>query len=155
MSTLAYDSTRPELIPGTAPAVLPYCDGDYAWSRLPLFPKALYRYITVLGDPDAAIADVETGDLATPAQWAYERSRKHPGSALIVYCNRSSVARVQEAMKGYFWHLFLSTLDSSVPREYGGVPVWAVQYQGGPDADYDKSIVWESKVLNRPLRGGT
>ena len=152
MTLLGYDSTRPELIPHDAEVIFPYCDGDYAWHGAQYFPKAMYRYITVLGDPDAAIADYETGDIgfAELEAWSVDRNRKHPDAAKIVYCERAKVAEVKLIMHPYKWHLFLTTLDGSRPAAWEDVPVSFCQITGGIKAPYDISVINHVSLLNLP-----
>ena len=152
---LAYDSTQPSLIPADAKVILYYCDGKYRWTGedLARFPDARRRAITVEGNPAANIADVESGDMRpddVPAflrAWRHEHPHGEPGT---VYCSRTTLIAVRTilARAGFNyleWNCWLSTLDGSKPREaeYGGKPLVAVQYAGGPDAEYDTSVVWD------------
>ena len=160
---LAYDSTRPELIPADAAVVLYYGDGRYAWTAedLKRFPAARRRAITVLGDPACNIADVENGDMKpgdVPNHlrgWRHDHPGGEPGS---VYCNRSTLPTVQAVcahagIGPLDWNLWLSTLDGSRPVSVeGGGRLVAVQDQGGIDADYDVSVVWDRSWPRRPAR---
>jgi hypothetical protein len=149
MVLTAYDSARPKLIPATAKAVFPYIDGHFAWSHT-LFPKALYRYITVQGDPTADIIDIEPGCVWPPEKavpWA--KTRRSQELDLTVYCNRFAVPMVREALAGFHWHLFLSTLDGSKPTEYEGIALRAVQHTDRSNA-YDLSVVYQPNWLNKP-----
>jgi hypothetical protein len=149
---LAYDSTRPALIPDSAMVVLYYGDGRYAWTGddLKRFPAARRRAITVLGDPACNVADVENGDMRPGdvpnhlREWRHDHPGGEPGT---VYCNRSTLPTVQAVCEKASigpgdWNLWLATLDGSKPRTVeGGGRLVAVQYQGGLDADYDVSLV--------------
>jgi len=150
-SVAAYDSASPRNIPATAPAVFPYADGWFKWSHT-MFPHALYRYITVEGDPGADICDVEPGCVWPPSQaraWAEARLKADASADITVYCDRANYPVVAEAMKPLSWNLFLSTLDGSQPRAYLGRPCRAVQYTDRSQL-YDQSIVWDPGWLNRP-----
>lgn len=152
MTLIAYDSASPRLIPASAEAVLPYSDGHYRWSNLER-PRARWRYITVLGDPDADIADVEPGCIWPPARaaiWAQDRLDRHPGADLTIYCDRDVFPAVDDVMTryGWRWQLFLSTLDGTKPTSYRGKPTRAVQFTDRSNA-YDMSIVYDLNWLNK------
>jgi hypothetical protein len=144
---LAYDSTRPELIPATAPVILYYADGRYKWSgeQLARFPDARVRAITVEGDPVCDIIDVESGDCTPGDVPNFLRARLDMGVATgTVYCNRSTLATVQLMAGSLPFNLWLATLDGSKPNAVTGPGrLVAVQYAGGEDAEYDTSIVWD------------
>lgn len=149
MVLTAYDSARPKLIPANPAAVFPYWDGHFKWSHT-LFPHALYRYITVQGDPAADIIDIEEGCVWPPAkavEWV--KARRAAELDMTVYCDRAAVPLVRAALAGFSWHLFLTTLDGSKPTEYDGLPLRAVQYTDRNDA-YDVSLVYQPNWLNKP-----
>ncbi len=149
----AYDSARPLLIPGTAPAILPYADGRFAWplAEVARFPRARRRYITVLGNPRiASICDVERFDVRPEHAPAFIRERRilYPGTLPTIYCNRSTLPAVQSACHGLEYRVWLATLDDTIPRSItGGGHLVAVQYRGGPDADFDISEVLDEHWL--------
>lgn len=146
---IAFDSSRPSLIPLHPWGIFPYADGHFAWSHRQR-PGARYRYITVQADPAADIADVEEGCIWPPATvrpWALERQSR--GLDVTVYCDRDNVPEVRAALEGVTWHLFLSTLDGSVLTEYDGIKVRACQYTDRQDA-YDESAVFDPQWLNWP-----
>lgn len=151
MSIQCYDSTRPDLIPASAPAVLIYADGLFKWSHADKarFPHARHRAISVLNNPSiAAVLDVELGD-ATP-QDAPEFIKKRGGDACI-YCNRATLPAVQKACAGLDYRVWLATLDGSKPTSIrGGGKLVAVQYQGGQQAHFDVSVVYEPDWLRPP-----
>lgn len=147
---IGYDSASPQYIPVNAQAVFPYADG-YAWSHT-RFPRALYRYITIKGDPDIDIADYEEGAIwGEPALrgWADARRKKFPHADLTVYTDKDNFPAVKRAMAGLTWHLFLSTLDGTTPQSYGGMQCRAVQYTDRQDK-YDMSVVHDVRWLNQP-----
>jgi hypothetical protein len=145
---LAYDSTRPELIPASAPVVLYYADGAYKWTAeaLARFPDARIRAITVEGDPVCDIIDVESGDCTPGDVLNFLRARHENGLATgTVYCDRSTLGLVNAAVaKVLPFNAWLATLDGSKPTTCEGPGrLVAVQFAGGPDADYDTSVVWD------------
>jgi hypothetical protein len=151
----AYDSTRPGLIPATAAAVLPYADGDFAWSldSLARFPLARRRFITVFGNAQiASIFDIETGD-GTPPQapgFIRERRMRFPSTPPTIYCNRSTLPLVQQRCAGLHYYVWLATLDGTIPESIsGGGELVAVQYEnvGGR---YDVSRVLNDRWLHPP-----
>lgn len=150
MTLLGYDSARPDLIPKDAQVVFPYADGNYAWAdqREELFPQARYRLITVFGNAAiASIADVEVGnpDLWPPDKArAFVIARHDSGHRATIYCNRGDLPGVQQACNGLDYDVWLATLDGSQPTSIeGGGRLVAVQYQGGEDAPYDVSVIWD------------
>jgi hypothetical protein len=157
---IAYDSTRPALIPADAAGILVYGDGKFEWTAedLARFPKARRRSITVTGDPSCNILDVENGD-ARPSDvpnflraWKHEHPHGEDGT---IYCSRDTLAEVQLSLYpiGLTFNLWLATLDGSQPRTIENPAtsrLVAVQYAGGPDADYDVSVVYDRSWLRRP-----
>lgn len=142
----AFDSARWQLIPGYAQAIFPYADGRYAWSNSH-FPKAQWRYITVLGNPAVDIIDFEPGcvfNVSTLQNWAHARSQNHQD--ITVYTYRAAYETVANALKKYDWHLWLATLDGTQLTEYEGKLLRACQYtdRGGL---YDISNVYDSHWL--------
>jgi hypothetical protein len=152
MSLIAYDSARPWLIPSNPAAVFPYADGHYKWSNAE-FPRARFRYITALGNPEADIIDIEPGCVWPPARaadWAHRRLELGRPD-LTVYTDRDNLPEVRAVMTGFTWHLFLSTLDGSQPAEYDGLHVRAVQFTDRKGL-YDMSVVFDEGWLNVPAK---
>lgn len=147
---IAYDSSKPKLIPASAAAIFPYSDGRFRWSHK-LFPRARYRYITISSaDPHADIADVEPGCIWPPLAvrpWALER--RSQGLDATVYTDRDNFPAVRAALAGVDWHLFLATLDGTILSSYDGMAVRACQYTDRSDA-YDESVVFDPQWLNWP-----
>lgn len=140
MPLTGYDSADPSKIPADAPVIFPYLDGRYAWQQS-RFPKAKFRYITVLGDARAAILDWEPGCVYNPdtlLKWVETRHGR--GEGCTVYCNRSDFPRVREILDGKSYGVFLSTLDGTRLSSYEGVALRACQY--ATEHGYDISDVW-------------
>lgn len=151
MSIQCYDSTRPNLIPASAPAVLIYADGAFKWTHedKARFPHARHRAISVLNKPSvAAVLDVELGDATPEDAPGFIKARF--GDACI-YCNRSTLPAVQRACAGLDYRVWLATLDGSKPTSIrGGGKLAAVQYQGGQKAHFDLSVVYDVSWLRDP-----
>lgn len=150
-----------------------YANGDYAWSPADWarFPKAVHVTIDTNGnDPGADVLDVEVGD-ATPEHapsWAKLHRELHPDGPLpVLYCNRSTLTRLFNAMAANGLHIgtdFLigiATLDGT-KRVDDMTGVAFVQYAGESQtgAHYDESIVymdsWKpSATAPTPPPGGT
>lgn len=149
-TVIGYDSSRPEMIPEDAAAVFPYADGRYRWSHT-RFPNALYRYITVLGAPEADIADFEPYAVyPAPALVSWAKRRLALGHEdITVYTDRDNflVARAALEAVEIDWHLFLTVGTDPILTEYEGMAVRLCQ-QFGTGAD--KDTVFEPGWLNRP-----
>ena len=154
---LAYDSARPELIPASAAAILPYADGLFAWplDQVARFPRAARRYITVEADARiASIGDVESGDMAPEdaPDFIDERRARFPGPRPAIYCNRSTLPAVQSHCGDREYDVWLATLDGSIPASItGGGRLVAVQFEGGGQAPFDVSKVLDPAWLRNPL----
>ncbi len=152
----AYDSTRPDLVPADAWGIMPYADGKFAWSKADVarFPRARRRHITVFGDAEIAdIADVERGDVRPQdaPDFIRERYRLFPRARPTIYCNRSTLPAVQDACGGLVYYIWLATLDGSkLTFITGGGRLVAVQFEGGPHADFDVSVVLDHGWLRPP-----
>lgn len=151
----SYDSAQPLAIPTYAPAILPYTpDSAFPWAdnATDRFPNARFRWITTYGDyTKASIFDSESGDrlndTAILRQVVEARIDAFPSDKAIVYCSRNRVAVIQNALAGLDWHLFLATLDGSMPASWNGKPTIAVQYVdvGGR---FDQSYWWDENDLH-------
>jgi hypothetical protein len=151
MSITAYDASNWRNIPADAIAIFPWSDGAYHWSNA-RFPKARYRYLTALGNPDADIADFEPGCIWPGSKlrlWAEERLDKHPREDLTVYTDRDNYPLAVNAMTGFAWHLFLATQDGTAPETYESRHVRAVQITDRNNL-YDVDEVFDVDWLNVP-----
>lgn len=142
--TIFYDSTRPQLIPAGANALL-YGDGDYKATAEQAKRFKAVRWITVLGSSNCGAADFERGnEVFDPGKLrAWALARKAMGCRARVYTDLANLAAAREEVAGLdnvVW--WLATLDGN-KLDAGYVKLlWAVQYAGGPDADYDTSILY-------------
>lgn len=141
-----YDSTRPELIPDGKYACL-YYDGDYAAHPDAVLRLGPVRWITVTGDfRTCGAADYERGNevFSKPGAlraWVAGRTQQL-GKRARVYCDRDNLTEVRAKLTGLDWELWLATLDGNVLLPSYAPNLWAVQYAGGPDADYDTSVLY-------------
>jgi len=128
------DTTTPNVLPTNVDMVGGYVNGRFAWTHenWARFPGATQVRINVNGAPGRGnCLDVETGD-ATPGHapiW-YDSINWMPKGDLLIYCNRSNVGAVIAAMGKRSWHLWLATLDGSIPNTVNGKTVTAVQMLG-------------------------
>lgn len=133
-----YDSTRPQLIPAGATHAALYYDGDFAAPHNQAARFPFVRWITVLGDFEhAGIADYEPGNKVFDVPGLlrdYVQGRINMGVRARVYTDRSNLDRVHEQLGSLPYVVWLSTLDGSKPAGF-----WAVQFQGGPAAQFDVS----------------
>jgi hypothetical protein len=153
------DSTTAADIPGWVAGVGGYVNGRGPWSpadwaRFGKRPQIRYN---VTGDPTRGNAlDVETGD-ATPAMAPAWWDHRHVAGVpqLAVYCNRSTLPEVLAAMGGRQFFLILATLDGSIPAEYEGRRVDAVQFAGAQltGGHWDATLVWNDAWLPSPPAG--
>jgi hypothetical protein len=158
--TVFYDSARWGLIPEKSRALL-YMDGRYAATPADARRFSAVRWITVLGGTAAARSagaiDFEAGNEAFTGEQLREFviERQAMNCRARVYCDRANLAaayaRVHDLPNVCYW---ISTLDgkkwtaaelaANLPA-YGvklaEPQLWAVQYEGGPTAAYDTSLL--------------
>ncbi|HEY4850871.1 MAG TPA: hypothetical protein VII22_08745 [Streptosporangiaceae bacterium] len=140
---------------GGTQLVAGYVNGSYAWTAADWnrFPGIHHITIDVIGDrPDADVLDVETGD-ATPegaVQWVRNKLARHEPYAPVLYCNRSTLTPLFDAMQAAGYHvvqhfrLWIATLDGT-QKTNDMTGVTAVQYAGEKTTggNYDQSIVYD------------
>jgi hypothetical protein len=145
MTELFYDSTQPEKIPAGADALL-YGDGDYKATAEQAKRFTAVRWITVLGSPECGAADYESGNkVFGPGKLrAWAIARRAMGCRARVYTDLANLAAARAEVGGLpnvVW--WLATLDGDkLSAGYEGLPVWAVQYEGGETAPYDTSVLY-------------
>lgn len=163
MTTLFYDSARPNLIPKGARACL-YYDGLYKATPAEAARLSAVRWITVLGGAAAAAdtgcIDYEQGNAAFDgdalAQWAVARHGMNCRARVYTdLANLPRAYRAVGALPNVVWWLGMLELDGGKPWTVQGIlertqkagvtlapgKVWAVQYAGGPTADFDISVL--------------
>jgi hypothetical protein len=144
--TIFYDSTDPEKIPAGARACL-YADGDFASGRADLGEFAGVKWITVLGNQWAQIADFEQGNgvfANGDALRVWAGGMAHQGVEPIVYCDLANLSTVRARLAGFGrpYLLWLATLDGNRLGADYTPGLWAVQYEGGETAPYDTSVLY-------------
>jgi hypothetical protein len=154
---VCFDSVTAADIPAGAGRVAGYVDGLYRWSTNDWlrFPGARITRIAVNPATDAGNAgDVEQGDMTpqTAAAWAARRlTAGEP--RVLVYCNRSTRAAVESALRSMLPDpelarvgLWIATLDGTQMVPAGPLPVVMVQYAGAnmSGGHYDLSLVYDA-----------
>jgi hypothetical protein len=158
MTRLMRDSTDINDIPihGTE-LVAGYVNGNFVASEhdFARFRGIPHVHIDVLGtDPDkAGVLDFEQGNPRTPdscVKWAKRRKELHPGYPAVIYCDRSHLTPLFNAMNAAGmqivrdFRLWVATLDGTkrLPDMTG---VTAVQFAGESmtGGHYDESIVYD------------
>jgi len=143
-----YDAVTPSNIPNGSYAVL-YADGLYKATseQASRFRGVLWN--TVYGGKAAAsysaCIDYEQGNPSFEGNALYEwaAERKAMNAHGRVYCDLSNYPRAKAAVAGLgniVW--WLATLDGNKLNPYYVPDLWAVQYQGGMDAEYDVSWLY-------------
>ena len=139
-----HDSTRPALIPAGGDAAL-YHDGLYAATAAEASRFARVRWITVTGDwKNCGILDYERGEPDfTPASLrAWAEGRVEHNMRARIYCNRSTLPEAQKAVEGLKVEWWISTLDGDKLSADFVPGLWAVQCEGGMDAEFDTSVLY-------------
>jgi hypothetical protein len=142
---IAYDSTRPHLIPADAWGILPYPDGRFAWTEADLarFPHAHRRFISEFGNARlASIAAVEIGalDPVEARGFIVERKRLFPEGTPTIYCDRARLPEVEAECAGLEFDRYIADWTGS-PHWINGIErLVAVQFVGGVRAPYDKTL---------------
>ena len=141
-----YDSTQPSKIPAGGHACL-YADGDFASGFADLGGFAGIKWITVLGNQWAQIADFEQGNAVYSnegALRAWAGGMAHQGVVPIVYSNLSNLPLVRSrlASLGRPYLVWLATLDGNKLSASYTPGLWGVQFAGGVSADYDTSVLY-------------
>jgi hypothetical protein len=127
-----------------------YLDGRYAWSarQLARFPRAVKVAITVTGNLDADVADVETGDMGPQDFADWLKARMAAGNRWhALYSDKDTKPGVDAAVEAaglsnrdYGWW---AADPAGEPHEVPGA--LAVQYFWGTGAEnYDVSAVYAS-----------
>jgi hypothetical protein len=162
VTTTFFDSARWGLIPAGSDAAL-YWDGRYAPPPSALSRFGKVRRITVLGGAPAAAhagcADYELGNAIFEGdalrEWAL--ARKAMACKARVYSSRADLQRVINlvgdlpnvvhwvaTLDGRAWTApdLLADIDEANHVVIPAPRLWAVQYAGGPMAQFDTSILY-------------
>jgi hypothetical protein len=151
-----YDAATPSNVPGNVFAA--YYVNGFVWPAYQI--KRMYRVIAVSVRHDrgwarvARCIDVENGAAYPSDVVPFIRARigygHHDATA---YVNRSNWQIVHDLVRkaGLNCRYWVSTLDGTMhPVLPDGTVPWAVQYQGGMNAPYDKSILWGRNDFLKP-----
>lgn len=159
MTRIGRDSVTPADVPvsGTQ-VIIGYADGKYDWTSgdFARFAPAATCLVDVNGsDPHADMLDVEKEDasVATAVTWTREKLALKGPYLPIIYCNRSTLTPLFNAMNaaGFFigkhFLIGIATLDGktkSVPDMTG---VWGVQWKPASASSgaghYDEWIIYD------------
>lgn len=145
--TLFYDSTQPGKLPHALVAL--YCDGDYAAGETGLGEFSGIKWITVLGNQFAQIADFEPRNAVYENETALARwagGMQHQGVTPIVYTDLGNLPLVRERLGPVnphrpYW-VWAATLDGNKLSADYTPGLWGVQFAGGPTANYDISVLY-------------
>jgi hypothetical protein len=143
--TIFYDSTVPGNIPEGTFACL-YYDGRYAASPDEAKRFLDVRWITIGSDfKNAGIVDFEEGNPSYSSQSAlreFVEGRKSLGLRARVYTDLDNLPLVRSRLEGLDYLVWLATLNGRKLAPDYTPGLWGVQYQGGPDAAYDMSVLY-------------
>jgi hypothetical protein len=148
-----YDSANSVDVPTGAYAAV-YINGYYAWAEVEVARMAKVFRVSVRADPtwaaSARCIDVEQGAASPNQAVAFVEERRRLGfDDATVYCDRSTWTTLitqfaRAKVEAPLW--WIATLDGT-----GYLPgAWAVQYQGGPHAPYDLSVLHGVDNFHRP-----
>ena len=158
MTRLMRDSTSLKDIPihGTD-LVAGYVNGSFTASEQDFarFHAIPHVHIDVLGTAadEAGVLDFEQGNPPTPntcVEWAKKRNELHPGYPAVIYCDRSHLTPLFNAMNAAGlqikkdFRLWIATLDGT-KTVHDMTGVTAVQFAGASmtGGHYDESIVYD------------
>jgi|SRR5579859_910634 len=140
-----YDAIKYWLIPDNARAVL-YHDGAYACPPREASRLAAVRWITVTGDYlNCGIADYEPGNQVYEVPGAlrqYVAGRLGMRKRARVYCDRDNMARAAADLDGLPFEWWIATLDGNRLAPDYAPNLWAVQFEGGPNGHFDRSVLY-------------
>lgn len=157
-----YDAANSHNVPSGVPAAV-YINARFAWAKSEI--RRMSKIFSISVEPeafwakDARCIDIENGaaGIENAVPFVIERRKRHNDATN--YVNRNNwepvIERFQHAMLAlpFFW---VATLDGTmeVETKVNGVTVraWAVQYFGGPDTAFDKSILHGVDNLHKPPR---
>jgi hypothetical protein len=141
-----YDSVNPAAIPAGRVNACLYYDGDYAATPADAGRFAAVRWITVEADfVHCGIIDYEPGNPAYEIDGIlryYVEQRTKAGHRARVYADMDNYARAAVLLEGLEFEWWLATLNGNQLDQHYVPRLWAVQYQGGPKATYDTSVLY-------------
>lgn len=157
-----YDSASPGSIPSGVYAAV-YING-FAWPESEVRRMSKVIRVSVQRQSyyakHARCIDVESGAAMAEDVVPFLHVRlQHGYHDCTAYVNRSNIMDVHERVKRererigndhFTARYWLATLDGSQPTEYEGLRLWAVQYQGGMTAAYDRSVLYGIDDFVRP-----
>lgn len=140
-----YDAIKYWLIPDWSRAAL-YFDGMYACPQGEQSRLAAVRWITIGADyHHCGITDYEPGN---PVYEVPGLLREFVAGRLAmrcrarVYTNRNDLPRAQAELEDLPHELWLATLDGDKLSPDFAPNLWAVQFEGGPNGSFDRSVLY-------------
>lgn len=140
-----YDAIKYWLIPDAAPAAL-YHDGIYACPQGETSRLGPVRWITIAADyRNCGIADYEPGNAVfdVPGMLReFVAGRLGMRRRARVYADRDNMASAAAELDGLPFEWWIATLDGNRLSPDYASNLWAVQFEGGPNGHFDRSVLY-------------
>lgn len=140
-----YDAIKYWLIPDAARAAL-YRDGMYACPPGEATRLGPVRWITIAADyRNCGITDYEEGNPVFDVPGLlreFVAGRLGMRKRARVYCDRVNMSRAAAELDGLPFEWWIATLDGDKLGPGFAPNLWAVQFEGGPRGQVDKSALY-------------